>query len=314
MYHFIINKNASSGQAMKTWEDLREILNENSILYREHFPSSVKECVSCIHELEETAQSVHLVVIGGDGSLNVVLQGIRDFKNTTLSCIPVGSGNDFARALHISTKPRLALRHLLKKPEEIKMDYGVVTYTNLAGKTHARRFIISAGVGYDAEVCEEVDRSRAKKFFNHLGLGQVVYGFIGLKKIFSGCRKSLCNQCDVRIQFEDSEPRIMKDMFLCVSMNTPYQGGGAPFCPSADWKDGALDFCTVDNMSAFKLLFAVLAVYIKQHLRFREVRNDRSKSMTMHLSKPRWLHVDGDPQCEANYVRTESKSGLRFIY
>ena len=56
---------------------------------------------------------MHIVVLGGDGTLNLVLNSIVDMEHTKLSCIRVGSGNDFARNVGVEKNPLKALQHLI---------------------------------------------------------------------------------------------------------------------------------------------------------------------------------------------------------
>ena len=56
---------------------------------------------------------IDLIVVGGDGTINEVLNGIRDFDRVRLGVIPTGSGNDFCRNLKLPGTPEESLRQIL---------------------------------------------------------------------------------------------------------------------------------------------------------------------------------------------------------
>ena len=166
-----------------------------------------------------------LVVIGGDGTINAVLNGIVDFEHTVLSCIRTGSGNDFARNVGVTKNVRKALHHLLHSTEQLCLDYGEATYITENG-TKSRRFAISNGVGYDADICEEVGRSQLKKILNWAKIGKLVYVAIGVKQIFT--RKN----SGAVVLLDQTELKI-PGLFFVVGMIHEKEGGGVPFCPKA---------------------------------------------------------------------------------
>ena len=75
----------------------------------------------------------------------------------------------------------------------------------------------------------------------------------------------------------------LPELFFVVGMNHMYEGGGIPFCPNANPTDGKLDVCLVKGMSRLKLLFAVVLVYFKKHLLFKDITN-RSLPLLSHVT------------------------------
>ena len=151
MYHFIMNPSASSGKGMNVWKQIQEILDKEQVVYEQHVLKSAKETTLFVRELtkfqnddnEEMGDksAVHIIVLGGDGTLNTVLNGIEDFSRTIVSCIRTGSGNDFARNVGIAEDVEDAIYHLLNEPEEQCLDYGIVKY-EADGRRKKKRFIM----------------------------------------------------------------------------------------------------------------------------------------------------------------------------
>lgn len=310
MYHFIVNPSAGSGKGEYLWEQVEEILTKEEkedIEYAVHIPASGSEVTSLVKNMtKELKEDIHIIVVGGDGTLNDVLQGIVDFSHTKLSCIRTGSGNDFARNMKISKNIRKSLHHILYEPEEILLDYGVAEYAH-DGQMVSRRFIISSGMGYDADICHEVSVSRLKQVLNRLQLGKLVYLIIGVKQIFS--RKSP----EAVMQLDYGQEIVIPQMFFAVGMIHEKEGGGVPFCPYANPVDGLLDVCLVKSMPKCKLLLAVMLVYMKKHLLFRDITKYRCKRLYIRANRPQWFHLDGNTPYQIDELVLTCQSGLRFM-
>lgn len=304
MYEFIVNPAACSGRGTSLWKQVERILEEENIEYHVHIPKSRTDVIRLCNTL--TKQPVHLVILGGDGTLNAVLQGISDFENTVLSCIRTGSGNDFARNMKISGNMQKKLRHILYEPEEHLLDYGEATYEQ-NGELVTQRFLISCGIGYDADICEEVSRSRLKQVLNKVHLGKLVYVAIGIKQIFS--RRSP----GAVITMDDAEGMTVPKMFFSVGMLHEMEGGGVPFCPDADPVDGMFDVCLVQGMSKIRLLLAVMLVYFRKHTLFREITLHRCRRLHIRTQEYQWFHIDGDTPCRVTELTLQCRSGLRFV-
>ncbi len=308
-YHFIVNSTASSGAGYRTWKTVEPILAEENIVYSVYFPKDVRETEVLTRQLTRSSgEDCHLIILGGDGTLNAVLQGIECFEHTGISCIRTGSGNDFARNMHITKDVRKALFNILHHPKEITLDYGeLYLQRDDTDAGERRRFIISSGVGYDADICEEVSRSRLKSIMNRIHMGKLVYVLIGIKQILT--RQS----GKALIRIDDKEPIKISGMFFTVAMIHACEGGGVPFCPQADPTDGKFDICLVKNMPKWKLFLAVMLVYIKKHYLLREVTGFRGRKLTIKTENPEWFHMDGETPCQIRRLTLECKTGLRIF-
>lgn len=309
-FYIIVNKKASSGSAYVTWLRLKKIFQREQIPFEIYYPRKKEDTIQWVRKLsssKEKQEKKHIIIIGGDGTLNTVLQGIDDFSQIVLSCIPVGSGNDFAKGIGIEKNPERALEKILFHPEEEVIDYGVATVRGKEEEKRSYRFLISAGVGYDAEICKEVNHSALKNYLNQLHLGKLVYLLIGLKRVI------LKTPCRAKITLDGGAVKRTDGLFLSVAMNTPFEGGGVPFCPMADYKDGKFDVCTVKNMPIPKLLAAIVLVYQKKHYLFSEVKHSYCQTIEFRLEKERWIHIDGETPCKTRHILLECKQGLHII-
>ena len=330
MYYFILNPTASSGMGRQVWKKIKPVLQERDVEYRlialqekedlitfvraltcRRVPASLNDVLgeTVVSDMQKKSEQldIHIVVLGGDGTLNLVLNSIEDMEHTKLSVIRVGSGNDFARNAGVDKNPEKALLHLLDTPEEWELDYGEAEYKTIKGTQKRRRFIISSGIGYDADICEEVSRSRLKKTLNVFHLGKLVYAMIGIKQIFTR------SNTRAKIYIDDRKPIRVRNLFFAVGMIHEKEGGGVPFCPNADPCDGQLDICLVKGASVGKQLLEVLMVYLKKHIWFSNIAVDRCRKIRVVTEKPQWIHLDGETPCQVKETTMTCKQGLKFV-
>lgn len=307
MYHFIWNPTASSGMGRKAWRQIRPILKAKGVKYTVHMFRKEENLVSFVQRITKGTQQSHIIVLGGDGTLNLVLNSIDNMEHTVLSCLRIGSGNDFARNVGVEKDIQKALLHLLNEPEEIELDYGEAVYLTAEGEQKKRRFMISSGLGYDADICEEAGRSALKKLLNRIRMGKLVYVAIGIKQIFTR------RNTKAKLYLDDSSPIRIHNLFFAVGMIHKMEGGGVPFCPHANPEDGQLDICLAKGTSAGRLLLEVIMVYFKKHLLFSNISEYRCRRMRIVAEKPQWIHMDGETPCQVKEATLTCCQGLRFV-
>jgi len=109
-------------------------------------------------ELASAARVDLIIVHGGDGSINEVVNGImsRADGRPLLAVIPGGGANVLARGLGLPVDAAAAIRRLQELVEAGR-------YRTIGlGLAADRYFTFSAGLGLDAEVVREVDRLRTE--------------------------------------------------------------------------------------------------------------------------------------------------------
>lgn len=285
MYHVIVNPGSRSGAGNRIWQKLRgRFLAENvsfkeyRTCYRGHAAKIASAVTACGAWKEEDL----LVVIGGDGTVNEVVTGIRQLKKVTLGYIPTGSGNDFARGLGIPSDADQAAG-LLRSGKTVAVDVGRV---NLGGKV--RRFVISSGIGFDAAICHEALNSRIKNVLNRLHLGRLTYMAIALRQLF------LFREFSMEFAAEDRKKKTFDRVLFAAAMNQQCEGGGVRFCPGADSGDGAMDWIIVEGMARWKRLIMFPLAVLGKHTGFSQVHIVRSSSAVLRTDRKLPVHLDGE--------------------
>ena len=316
MYYFIVNPASKTGVGAKYWNRVEKVLKERNIAYQVRFSKAAGQVEEIVRKLtKETKEKLlHLVILGGDGTVNEAVQGIEDFDKVNLSYIPTGSSNDLARDMGISKNPEEALEAILKAEKEIYMDMGLLQYQKAFKKGQEvtvaeRRFMVGCGIGFDAAVCEEVSRSKLKVFLNKIKLGKLVYLGIALKQLIQS------DMIDGKITLDDEKVHEFPKMFFAATMVHHYQGGGFNFCPNAESDDGFLDLCVASNAKKIKVLRILPTAYDGKHTRFKEITMLRAKKAVIETKKPMWVQTDGEVKAMASKI-TVSDLGekVHFIY
>lgn len=313
MYHVIVNPEAQSGNGRKYWEIVQSVFDKYKREYEVHFTEAPGDIAQFAQDLyNENGSDLHIVVMGGDGSVNEILQGLPSTEGLSLSLIPVGSANDFARCLGISFDPFQAATHLVSKPTAVYTDIGNVHCENTTdnGYIRDRRFIVSTGGGYDAAVCQEAQCSAVKSIFNRFGLGKLTYLSISLKQLMG--LKPVEGEL---ILNNSSESVILKDMLFVAAMNTKFEGGGFMFAPDASHFDGLLDLCCAHSLSKFTVLTALPQAMKGNHFKYDGIDFYRTSGYTLKTSEPVWVHTDGEVNAQADIITVRvDKEAIKIVY
>ena len=147
MIHVIVNSSSGSEKGAVAEKIVKPYLRQAGETFEIHYSEKPGDIAKIAAELtENTDSSVRIILIGGDGSINELLTGIKDTKKVILSIIPTGSGNDFAKSVGIPKDIKLALDIAVKRGRTAIIDLGEITYSD----GYSRKFIISSGMGFDA--------------------------------------------------------------------------------------------------------------------------------------------------------------------
>ena len=284
MYNFIVNPNARSGLGQSVWNELETVLKNKNIEYNVFFTKYQKHATAIVRNLTSDGAEHIIVALGGDGTVNEVVNGIVHFDKTILGYIPIGSSNDFARGLELPTNPIDALNTILARPYLHPMNVGEMRYRN-----KLRRFAVSAGVGFDADICHEVVVTHVKKFLNKLGLGKLTYVFVAVHRLI------VTSPCKFEITLENDEKVIYEKAYFAAIMNNRYEGGGAKFAPNAKNDDDMLDICVAANISKIKALLLFPTAFLGIHTKFKGVYMHRAAKFRIQAAKALPLHTDGEP-------------------
>lgn len=303
MYEIIFNPGSRGHHGASIWNTVKKILDEKDIEYLLYETTHAGHAEELAYELTSDEKEHTFIVIGGDGTLNEVINGLVNPNLVTIGLIPAGSGNDFAKSLKIPTSPELALERILNNIQTTPINFGEIHLNN-----SYKRFIISCGCGFDSDVCCDVQVSPFKPILNKLGMGKLIYTLIALKKLIT---KSVFS---ATIKLDDDYVISLDDIFFLIAMNTKYEGGGYKFCPDADPSDDKLDFLTATNISRCRLLKLLPKAKRGTHIGHKGISITPAKKISLHFSKAVNLHTDGEVYGKCDHVTiTCAKDHVDFL-
>ncbi len=303
MYYFIVNLHGRSGKAKKIWDTVEATLKENEIAYKASNTEDGNSATSLARRIcELESGTVNLVVVGGDGTVNEVINGIReeDFPRIRFGVIPTGSGNDFARGLDIPRhNPRKALMRILNATGGKKLDLGLTRTPN----NPRRLFAISSGIGFDAIVGVRAGNSKLKKVLNALHLGKFVYLIYTVSTLLtmpSGYYK---------VTFDDGEILEFNKLIFMACMNLTAEGGGVPMNPLARSDDGKLSICLAYNISNLKAFLMFPFLVLGKHGNKKGFLLKDCTAVDIYGKKPTTVHTDGEDGGEVSTAHFECLKG-----
>lgn len=287
MYNFIVNPNAGSGRGMKLWKAMARYMDNHNIEYEAFLTEGTGDARIIAGKLTDGVREPrYIITVGGDGTMNEVLDGVSFHAPLSLGYIPAGTGNDLARSLHM---PRSAIKCLKKQlmPRHFTMiDYGVLSYGER--ELSHRRFLVSAGIGYDASVCQDALTCRFSQRLSRMGLGRLSYIVLGIRQFFK-CRSSR------GYIILDGVKKVEFNNILFISCHIqPSEGGGFLFAPKADGSDGKMNICVVSHAARTKLIPVLLSALAGRRGRQKGIRSYECREVSIHTEAALPVHVDGE--------------------
>jgi len=232
--------------------------------------------------------------VGGDGTLNEVVNGVTDpdgRPQAALGALLTGRGRDACRTLGLPRHPLEAAVRLAAGSERA-MDLGVVRWQG-----RRRFFVNAAGAGFDAAVA-----ARAAS----LGGGGTIPYLRAVAASIMGYRPvELAVCCDGRAE----PPQLAAGIVLA---NGACFGGGMRIAPGADARDGALDLVMLGALGRWELLRWLPTLYWGGHVRNPKVRMRRMRAVTVESPEPVPLQLDGEPWGGAPFEVAVCPGALRL--
>ena len=294
-YYFIVNPGSRTGKGRELWTVMEKRLERSGKDYEVVFTSGKNDAGRAAASIcEKDPGMKRIVVAGGDGTINEVVNGLPSGAKVMLGFLPTGSSNDLARGLGIPGDPLKAFERCLSPRYFEKIDTGYTGFGNDAEK--GIHFAVSSSIGYDAQICHKALTSRLKKFLNRIGKGRLVYYITGIFMIFR------CPHTAAEVIIDGKRKLTYKKLIFASAMNTRYEGGGMPMGPDADPTDGKVTMCIVHDISRIKHFLYMPSVIKANHVKKKGVEQITCRTCEIRTAEPLCVHVDGEPAGIRNHV------------
>lgn len=216
-----------------------------------------------------------LVVVGGDGTMNEVVNGVAD-AGAEIAVLPNGTGQDFGRTHAIPTRFDDAVRVALEG-EPRTVDVGRVV---LGDET--RYFANVGSAGMSGSVARRAN-SMSKRFG-----GRATF-FYALTREFLAWQNT-----EVTVRLDGGEERrgAMHDVIVAIGR---WHGGGMKLAPEAIQDDGLFDVVFIGDVNKLDFLTTAPKLYSGKYLAHPKIDHVRSATVEIDAAEPLPIEVDGEP-------------------
>ncbi len=279
----IVNRAAGGGKTERDWPLIDQILKKHRIPFEPHFTDRrLHASVIARNKIKEGYSKI--IVVGGDGTMNEVINGVFAQKriNTTevmLGMISVGTGNDWARMFNIPADYEGAVQ-TIKKQKTFIQDAGLVNYRKNE-KEWKRYFINIAGMGFGARVVERSNRMKDKG-----KSGPFLYFY----NIFYSLIRYRAQKAEIEIDGITYDRTVFS---LNVGIGK-YNGGGMIQVPHAIADDGLYSITLIKKIGKLTVLANMKRLYNGSIVTHSKVETYMAKSIQIDGSRRLQIETDGE--------------------
>jgi YegS/Rv2252/BmrU family lipid kinase len=278
----VLNPASAGGRTLRRWPALATAMRREGIGFDLHHTTGPGDATRVVRDALRAGVG-RVVAVGGDGTLNEVVNGFFDEsgdplgREAALGLVPSGTGGDFRRSAGIPNDPAACARVLgggrLRRIDAGRIDFG-------SGAT--RFFVNIADCGIGGEVVAAVNASRHKAGGAR---GSAVFLGISLRALltYPGRR--------VRLAFDGAEPELRTVQSVVVA-NGRYFGGGMHIAPGALLDDMLFDVVVVERAGRLRSVAAVPSLYRGTHLRNPSVTVTRATELRIESADGQELPFD----------------------
>jgi YegS/Rv2252/BmrU family lipid kinase len=279
---FLVNPASANGTTGRRWPEIAHRAAAAGLVGETLLSREPGDLTRLARQAVDEGASL-LVVVGGDGSVNEVVNGLVDIADPPpVAIVPRGTGWDFVRTFGIPRDVDRAL-HVAVSGLERPVDVGLVRHRTWAGEERVTAFANVASVGMSGAIA-----ARANETTKALG-GKASYLWATFAVFARWSASDVC----LTVDGERREGR----MFDVIVANGRYLGGGMKMCPDAEPDDGVLDVLTT-----------MPKIYRGTHLPHPKAELLRGAAVTIDADEPLPIQLDGE-QPGTTPVRIETRRG-----
>lgn len=283
----VVNPKAGTGKCEKDWPKVKEMLLQQGFSFLSVLTERPFHAIEITRNMVNDLGFKKIIAVGGDGTLNEVVNGIFQqtrFATTdiTLGMITIGTGNDWGRMYQFPMDYEKAIK-IIKNERTFLQDVGKVKYS-YETEDKSRYFINLAGMGYDAFVAKKTNRLKAQ------GKGGK---FSYLVNLVTGLFQYQLVQLSIII--DDRE--VVNDKVFSMSIGIcKFNGGGMKQLPNAIPDDGLFDVTVIRRTTKLRVIRNIKKLFDGSFIHMPEVDTFTGKKINI-TSTPRhsiYLETDGE--------------------
>ena len=273
----LVNPHAQGGRVRRLLPALRAAAEELTPFARVQAAEQVDEALDILRRENRGAR---VVLVGGDGTFNRWLPALLE-QPLVVGFVPLGSGNDLARALGLQRKNwcQALAEALHGKPQA--MDTGLAIWIDPHGDTHRTPFASSLTCGFDSAVAlRAIEGPRWLR-----GLPRYLWATLSeWRHLRHWTTRMAANN-----QVINEGPMLFSSV-----LNTPTYGSGLPAVPHARIDDGQLDWLRAGPFGRAGTLAMLPRLALGAHLHHSMVQSGRFNTLDITCEAGLPLATDGE--------------------
>ena len=273
---FLVNPASANGSTGRRWPEIHHAAVSRGLEGDALFSERPGHLTELAREAADGGATL-LVVVGGDGSVNEVANGIAGRTDVEVAVLARGTGWDFVRTYGIPHRLEDAVE-VARSGRTREIDLGRVRYRAWRGGEAESWFANVASAGMSGAIAK-----RANETSKALG-GKVSYAWATLT-VFARWHN---DEVFVTVDGERREGR-MHDV---VVANGRFFGGGMMICPEAEPDDGVFDVLLIGDLTKRDLLVTLPKTYKGRHL--PHPKAELLRGAVVEIEAPRALPVELD--------------------
>jgi YegS/Rv2252/BmrU family lipid kinase len=291
----ILNPISGHGTGARLWPAIQTALRSGGIDY-DHAQTSFPREPIAIAERAKRSGYETLIAIGGDGTVNEVVNGLmRASKESpcgTLGVIPIGSGNDFSRTLGLRADWRAAvLRLIAGRPTWIDIGKMVCDAPAPGYDAGAYYFVNAIDTGFGARTAQHAHDFRF---------------LTGMPMYLAAVFKTLVYYSTPYVKIALNDQLIEQRSTMVAMNNGREMGGGFKMAPTASLEDGLLDVIIADGLGRLGILSLLPKVIKGTHIGDPRVKFTQAPRVVIDSPDPLIVEADGEvPFIGAHHLQVE---------
>jgi len=236
----------------------------------------------------------YIVVAGGDGTLNGVVNGLATAaKNVRIGIVPLGTGNDFARTLGLPFSIEQNI-DILRSGRTKRIDLVRV-------KSKRIRYFVNVSAGGFSGMVDEKITPKIKRTWGPLAY--IRGAAAALPKLHAYHTQILLND----------DEQLSAELYNVVVANGRFVAGGLPIAPDADPSDGLLEVVLIPKLGAPEIALLAAEIVLGKHLSSNATVFRRAKKISVRSRPGMCFNVDGELVGNAPAVFQILPRALNFV-
>lgn len=264
-----------------------------NLLAQKKYKVVVSSKINKNHFKQQTeANKIRLIVLGGDGTINHVVNLLFEIKKNfadlimpELALTNMGTGSDYVKSIYGKKNTRHWKNYLLENNLTARpVDIGLIS--GLANNQPFHRYFVNIlGIGLSAAVVHDKNKNEKDILMKYVP-NFMAYIIPTLKNIISYL------PINTKVIINDKEYDFL--LKACFIAKGSYSGGGMKFGSQANLFDGEFDVTAVGDISLFELYQNLLNTYSEKSFSRNKILSIKSPHLSFKFFNPVSIEYDGE--------------------